>query len=106
VALSIDLSGRVALVTGGARGVGRGIAKRLLEAGADVVVCGRKEPESLPEGAGRRAHFVAADVREPESVDALVRALTERCGRLDVLVNNAAGAPPPPRRASRRRSSR
>jgi len=93
VALSIDLSGRVALVTGGARGVGRGIAKRLLEAGADVVVCGRKEPESLPEGAGRRAHFVAADVREPESVDALVRALTERCGRLDVLVNNAGGAP-------------
>jgi NAD(P)-dependent dehydrogenase (short-subunit alcohol dehydrogenase family) len=93
VALAIDLSGRVALVTGGARGVGRGIAKRLLEAGADVVVCGRKEPESLPEGAGRRAHFVAADVRDPESVDALVRAVTERCGRLDVLVNNAGGAP-------------
>jgi NAD(P)-dependent dehydrogenase (short-subunit alcohol dehydrogenase family) len=93
VALSIDLAGRVALVTGGGRGVGRGIARRLLEAGAEVVVCGRKEPESLPEGGGRRAQFVAADVREQESIDALIVAVTARCGRLDVLVNNAGGAP-------------
>jgi NAD(P)-dependent dehydrogenase (short-subunit alcohol dehydrogenase family) len=93
VALSIDLAGRVALVTGGGRGVGRGIARRLLEAGAAVVVCGRKEPESLPEGGGRRAHFVAADVRELESIESLISAVTSRCGRLDVLVNNAGGAP-------------
>jgi NAD(P)-dependent dehydrogenase (short-subunit alcohol dehydrogenase family) len=93
VALAIDLSGRVALVTGGGRGVGRGIARRLLEAGAEVVVCGRKEPESLPEGGGHRAHFVAADVREQESIEALISAVTSRCGRLDVLVNNAGGAP-------------
>jgi NAD(P)-dependent dehydrogenase (short-subunit alcohol dehydrogenase family) len=93
VALSIDLSGRVALVTGGARGVGRGIAKRLLEAGAQVVICGRSEPESLPEGGGREASFVACDVRDAEQVAALVRETETRCGRLDVLVNNAGGAP-------------
>ena len=93
MALFIDLAGRVALVTGGGRGVGRGIARRLLEAGAEVVVCGRKEPESLPEGGGRRAHFVAADVRDAESIAALFDAVTARCGRLVVLVNNAGGAP-------------
>jgi NAD(P)-dependent dehydrogenase (short-subunit alcohol dehydrogenase family) len=93
VALAIDLAGRVALVTGGGRGVGRGIAKRLLDAGAEVVICGRSEPESLPEGGGRRAVFIAADVREIQSIDALVTATTSRFGRLDVLVNNAGGAP-------------
>jgi NAD(P)-dependent dehydrogenase (short-subunit alcohol dehydrogenase family) len=93
VALAIDLAGRVALVTGGGRGVGRGIAKRLLDAGAEVVICGRSEPESLSEGGGRRAVFIAADVREIQSIDALVTATTSRFGRLDVLVNNAGGAP-------------
>jgi len=93
VALAIDLAGRVAIVTGGARGVGRGIASRLLDAGAEVVICGRNQPESLPEGGGRRAHFVAGDVREVESIDAIVRETLARCGRLDVLVNNAGGAP-------------
>jgi NAD(P)-dependent dehydrogenase (short-subunit alcohol dehydrogenase family) len=96
VALAIDLAGRVALVTGGSRGVGRGIARRLLEAGAEVAICGRNAPESLAEGGGRRAHFVAADVRDPESVDALVQAVCSRLGRLDVLVNNAGGAPAAP----------
>ena len=45
---AIDMSGRVVVVTGGGKGIGRGIASRFLEAGADVVVCGRKPPESLP----------------------------------------------------------
>ena len=91
--VSLDYSGRVALVTGGGRGVGRGISERLLEAGATVVVCGRNEPESVPTAAGREAYFVQADVREPEQVHALVEATTSRHGRLDVLVNNAGGAP-------------
>ena len=93
MALSIDLSGRVAIVTGGARGVGRGIAKRLLEAGAQVVICGRSEPESPPEGGGRKALFLPCDVRDAEQVAGLVRETVSRCGRLDVLVNNAGGAP-------------
>lgn len=90
----VDLTGRVAIVTGGTRGIGRGIAQRLLEAGAQVVVCGRSEPESLPEAEGRRASFEVADVREADAVEAVVTATVERHGRLDILVNNAGGAPP------------
>jgi len=90
--ISIDLSGRVAIVTGGARGVGRGISERLIAAGAEVIVCGRSQPESLPAG----AHFVTADVRELEQVDRLIGFARERFGRLDVLVNNAGGSPAAP----------
>lgn len=89
----LGFAGRTVLVTGGSRGVGRGIALRFLAAGADVVICGRNAPESLPESGGRAAFFVAGDVRDPEQVDAIVTATSERTGRLDVLVNNAGGAP-------------
>src|SRR4051794_24280636 len=89
--ISLDLSGRVALVTGGARGVGRGITERLVAAGAVVTVCGRNEPEpgSLPDG----VDFVAGDVREVDDVDRIVAAAVERHGRLDLAVNNAGGSP-------------
>jgi len=90
----LDLSGKVVIVTGGCRGVGRGIATRFLEAGADVVVCCRNEPDELPTVGGRVASFVAADIREPDEIDNVVAATMERHGRLDVLVNNAGGAPP------------
>jgi NAD(P)-dependent dehydrogenase (short-subunit alcohol dehydrogenase family) len=90
---ALDLRGRVVVVTGGSRGVGRGIATRFLEQGADVVVCGRREPESLPQAGGRRALFRPADVREVEQIEAVVAFTRERFGRLDVLVNNAGGAP-------------
>jgi NAD(P)-dependent dehydrogenase (short-subunit alcohol dehydrogenase family) len=91
--ISIDFAGKVALVTGGSRGVGRGIAERFLAAGAGVVVCGRSEPEALPRVADNEAAFVAADVREIEQVERLVATTLERHGRLDVLVANAGGAP-------------
>ena len=90
----LDMSERVVLVTGGARGIGRGIAETFLAAGAAVVVCGRSEPDTLPQAAGATAGFVAADVRDPDAVDALVATTVERHGRLDVLVNNAGGSPP------------
>jgi len=90
----IDMTGTVAIVTGGGRGVGRGITTRLLEAGAEVVICGRNEPESLPSAEGREAVFIAADVREPEQIDRVIALATGRFGRLDLLVNNAGGAPP------------
>jgi len=89
-----DLSGQVAIVTGGARGVGRGISERFLAAGAEVVICGRNQPEALPESAGRRAVFVAADIRDTEQAGRVVQAAVDRFGRLDVLVNNAGGSPP------------
>jgi NAD(P)-dependent dehydrogenase (short-subunit alcohol dehydrogenase family) len=93
VADSCDLSGRVAIVTGGGRGVGRGITERLLQAGAQVVICGRNAPEKAVAAGGREAHFVAADVRELEAIDRVIAAARERFGRLDLLVNNAGGAP-------------
>lgn len=89
----MDFSGQVALVTGGTAGLGRGIAETFLTAGAQVVVCGRKTPDTLPNAGGREATFVACDVRDAESVDKLVAAVVAQHGRLDVLVNNAGGAP-------------
>jgi NAD(P)-dependent dehydrogenase (short-subunit alcohol dehydrogenase family) len=91
--ITLDFTNKVVLVTGGSRGVGRGIAERFLAAGAEVVVCGRSEPESLPKVAGNEALFLPADVRESEQVDRLVATTLERRGRLDVLVANAGGAP-------------
>ena len=88
MALQIDLTGRVALVTGGARGIGRGVTEVLLEAGATVVTCGRSEAEP-PAGATHRL----CDVRDADSVATLVDGIVADHGRLDVLVNNAGGAP-------------
>ncbi len=89
----LDLSGKVAIVTGGGRGVGRGISERFLGAGAQVIICGRKAPEALPEASGRQAHFVEADVRDVEQISNVVAFAREQGGRLDVLVNNAGGSP-------------
>jgi NAD(P)-dependent dehydrogenase (short-subunit alcohol dehydrogenase family) len=91
---AMEMREKTVIVTGGAKGIGRAIAERFLGAGADVVVCGRQAPEQgLPRAGDREAVFVAADVREPEQIDALVCATTDRFGRLDVLVNNAGGSP-------------
>lgn len=90
---TFDLSDRVVLVTGGTRGIGRGIAESFLSAGADVVTCGRNEPEEAPSVGGRAASFVAADVREPDQVDAMVTGVAADKGRLDVVINNAGGSP-------------
>jgi len=88
-----DHHGKVVLVTGGTKGIGRTICERYLAAGAEVVTCGRNEPDTLPSAAGRTASFVAADVRDADAVDQLVGTVVERHGRLDVVVNNAGGSP-------------
>ena len=91
----IDLSGKSAVVTGGSRGIGRAIALRLATQGADVAFSYRgnesaaKETAAAIEALGRRALAVQADVSDPESADALIKAALEAFGKIDILVNNA-----------------
>ncbi|WP_030171692.1 SDR family oxidoreductase [Spirillospora albida] len=89
MALALDLSGKTVVVTGGVRGVGAGISRAFLEAGADVVAVARREPERLPAAGGRTARFFSLDVRDPDAAEAFMAGLD----RIDVLVNNAGGAP-------------
>ncbi|MCP5089572.1 MAG: SDR family oxidoreductase [Gammaproteobacteria bacterium] len=84
---------KTVIVTGGGRGLGRGIAELFLSAGANVIICGRNEPESLPAVGDNTALFMAADVRDADSSQALVDYAVEATGRLDVLINNAGGSP-------------
>jgi NAD(P)-dependent dehydrogenase (short-subunit alcohol dehydrogenase family) len=89
------LDGRRALVTGGARGLGRVIAQALAEAGADVAVSGRsldaceKAASEIAAATGRRARGFAADVIEAAQVSRLVSEVEEGLGPIDILVNNA-----------------
>ncbi|HVV30969.1 MAG TPA: SDR family oxidoreductase [Mycobacteriales bacterium] len=87
-----DFRGRVVAVTGGTRGIGLVIAQAFLTAGAQVVVCGRREPDDLPGTEDRSASFVAADVRDPDQAGRVVDEAVRRHDRLDVLVNNAGGS--------------
>jgi NAD(P)-dependent dehydrogenase (short-subunit alcohol dehydrogenase family) len=94
VSVAIDFSGRSVIVTGGTKGVGRGIAERFLAAGASVIVCSRTAPERPVAVGGREAVFVAADVRDIDQIAAVIGQANARFDRLDVLVNNAGGSPP------------
>lgn len=81
------------MVTGGVRGVGIGISRTFLRAGATVVACARRPGEQPVEVDGRAVEFLPCDVRDPEQVHSLVDRIVERHGQLDVLVNNAGGSP-------------
>jgi NAD(P)-dependent dehydrogenase (short-subunit alcohol dehydrogenase family) len=92
-----DLSGRVAIVTGGTRGIGRAVAEGFVSAGAGVVVASRKadacaETEAHLRAMGGDALGVATHMGELDALQALVDATVERFGRLDIVVNNAANA--------------
>lgn len=84
---------RVVLVTGGGKGIGRGISEAFLAQGDTVLVCGRNAPDSLPRAAGREAEFLETNLKQDAAIEALVEQISQRFGRLDVLVNNAGGSP-------------
>lgn len=89
-AQALALVDAVVVVTGGTKGVGRGVAQRFVDAGARVFVLGRNPPE----GPGGPAAFVACNVRDPDQVDEAFARIDGEAGGVDVLVNNAGGAPP------------
>jgi NAD(P)-dependent dehydrogenase (short-subunit alcohol dehydrogenase family) len=92
-----DLTGRVAIVTGGTRGIGRAVAEGFVAAGASVVVASRKadaclETQLALEAMGGQALGVPTHVGRPDDLEALVAATVERFGQIDIIVNNAANA--------------
>ncbi len=93
--MQLDLTGRVALVTGGGRGIGRAIAEGLAKCGATVVVNYRGNSAAAEEtvaaitAAGGKASAIQADVSSADDVDRLVKSVLDAHGRLDILVNNA-----------------
>jgi NAD(P)-dependent dehydrogenase (short-subunit alcohol dehydrogenase family) len=87
VPFNLGLAGRVVLVTGGVRGVGAGISAVFAGQGATVVTCARRPVEGLA------YDFHSCDVRDDESVAALIAAIVKDHGRLDIVINNAGGSP-------------
>ncbi len=98
--INLRLDGRVVLVTGGVRGVGAGISEVFAGQGATVVTCARRPVDGSP------YEFHSCDIRDDDSVKALVDAIVERHGRLDVVVNNAGGSPYVPAAESSAKFSR
>ena len=90
-----NLTGKVALVTGGSRGLGKAMARGLAEAGADILITSRHEEELRPalddvlRGTGRRGKYVVADMSRRTEADRLAQVAVEQLGRVDILVNNA-----------------
>ena len=97
-----NLAGKVALVTGGSKGLGKSMARGLAEAGADVVISSRTESELRPalqeilEGTGRKGHYIVADMSKRDDVKRLARTALEKMDRVDILVNNAGTNEPQP----------
>ncbi|KAF2519177.1 SDR family oxidoreductase [Flavobacterium salilacus subsp. salilacus] len=88
---SNELSGKIALVTGGTKGAGRAIAERLKNAGAKVIITARQQPEVPNED----LYFISADLSKTESAHRVAREVIEKFGKLDILINNLGGSETP-----------
>lgn len=97
-----NLTGKVALVTGGSRGLGKAMARGLVEAGADVIISSRNENDlrgaldDILRGTIRRGSVIAADMSRRDDVSRLARTALEQMGRVDILINNAGTNKPQP----------
>jgi len=94
---SFDLTDRVAIVTGGSDGIGKGVALGMAEAGAHIVIAARRQDRidaavAQIEGLGRRAIGVSTDVSDPAQITNLIDATMKEFGRIDILVNNAGSS--------------
>lgn len=98
--MDLGLNDKIALVTASSRGLGKAVALRLAQEGADVTICARGEErlaetaDEIREATGRRVLAVPADLTDPATGDKLVAATLDRFHRLDILVTNAGGPPP------------
>jgi len=86
--MSQEFAGKRVLVTGGTRGIGKAIVKRLHAGGAEVIAAARSLPKALPEG----VRFIQADVSLPEGVDHMIQETIRMFGGLDILINNVGGS--------------
>src|SRR5215510_6239664 len=90
-----NLNGKVALVTGGSKGLGKAMARALAEAGADIFISSRHENElraalgEILQGTDRKGRYTVADMSRRDDVTRLARTAVEQMGRVDILVNNA-----------------
>src|SRR5207244_5656663 len=95
-----SLKGRVALVTGGSKGLGKAMARGFVEAGADVVISSRHEDElkaalgEILQGTNRRGGYLVADMTKRADVNALATFAVEKMGKVDILINNAGSNVP------------
>src|SRR4030095_3519545 len=96
--MDLGLKGRVALVTGGSKGIGKAVARGLAEEGVRVAICARSKASlegaarGLGGGAGGEVFAAAGDLTRPDDVQRIVDATAARFGRIDILVNNAGAA--------------
>ncbi len=86
-----DLTGKIALVTGGTKGIGKAIADQLEKAGAKVIVTARNRPDQINQG----HHFIPADVTQPDEVNKLAQEINDKFGALNILINNVGGLTAP-----------
>lgn len=99
---AFDLTGRVALVTGGSKGLGKAMASSLADAGADIMICSRSEEElssALEEicaGKEIRGEYLVVDMSKRNQVESLAAVALEKMGRVDILINNAGANIPEP----------
>jgi len=97
-----SLEGRIALITGASKGIGRAIAQGFAQAGADLMICARNQgplaeaAEAIHSSTGRRVEYIAADMSRREDVSRLAETALQRMGRVDILVNNAGWNIPQP----------